>query len=394
MWGGTTTMQRHIIHLHIPAFPIAAARVCRPELRDRPVAIAPPHSERALLLSVSQEARREGIFKGMAVGKAVKFCPDLVVLPPDQDLTTRASSALSGMVSQYTPLWEPSRPGHVFMDMTGTGRLWGKAKDTALHIRREVRERLRLPGMAGVAANKLVSLIASRVASSGGVMDVDYGRESAFIAPMKATVLPGVTRIHKKVLLEELSIVLVRQVAALDLGSLTLVFGRQAYLIHQRALGIDPTPVYPPQREPAVTEEIVLPQDENDEAKLLGTLYSLVEKCSSILRKRSLCPRRAGMMFRYADQKEVMRQIPLPHGSPWEFDLYPEMETLFLKTCQRRVRIRFMRVWFKDFVTPDPQLSLFSSPAMADEKRAELTRALDRVREKYGDEAIRFAKVT
>jgi len=388
------TMQRHIIHLHIPAFPIAAARVCRPELRGRPVAIAPPHSERALLLSVSPEARREGIFKGMAVGKAVKFCPDLVVLPPDQDLTTRASSALAGMVSRYTPLWEPSRPGHVYLDMTGTGRLWGKAKDTALHIRREVGERLRLPGMAGVAANKLVSLIASRVVSSGGVMDVDYGRESAFIAPMKATVLPGVTRIHKKVLLEELSIVLVRQVAALDLGSLTLVFGRHAYLIHQRALGIDPTPVYPPQQEPSVSEEIVLPQDENDEAKLLGTLYALVEKCSSNLRKRSLCPRRAGMMFRYADQKEVVRNISLTHGSAWEFDLYPELENLFVRTCQRRVRVRFMRVWFKDFITPDPQLSLFSSPVHGSEKRAELTRALDRVREKYGGEAIRFARGT
>jgi DNA polymerase-4 len=291
------------------------------------VAIAPPHSERALLLSVSLEARREGIFKGMPLGKAVKFCPDLIVLPPDQDLTARASYALAGMVSRYTPLWEPSRPGHVYLDVTGTGRLWGKAKDTALHVRQEVRERLRLPGTAGVAANKLVSHLASRVVSSGGVLDVDYGRESAFIAPMKATVLPGVTRIHKRVLLEELSIILVRQVAALDMGSLTLVFGRQAHVIHQRALGIDPTPVYPPQREPVITEEVILPQDENDEAKLLGTLYSLVEKCSATLRRRSLRPRRAGMMFRYADQKEVVRKIQIPHGSAWEFDLYPALET-------------------------------------------------------------------
>jgi DNA polymerase-4 len=384
-------MQRHIIHLHIPAFPIAAARVCRPELRGRPVAIAVPHSERAVLLSVSLEARREGIFKGMLLGKAVKFCPDLIVLSPDQDLTARASRALAGMVSRYTPLWEPSRPGHVYLDVTGTDRLWGKAKDTALHIRREVRERLRLPGTAGVAANKLVSLIASRVVSSGGVLDVDYGRESAFIAPMKAGVLPGVTRIHKRVLLEELSILLVRQVAALDMGSLALVFGRQAHVIHQRALGIDPTPVYPPQKEPVITEEIILPQDENDEAKLLGTLYSLVEKCSAELRKRSLRPRRAGMMFRYADQKEVVRKIQLPGGSAWEFDLYPVLENLFVKACQRRVRIRFMRVWFKDFLPPDPQLSLFSS-APPNEKRAGVTRALDRVRDKYGDEAIRFAR--
>jgi DNA polymerase-4 len=337
------------------------------------------------------EARREGIFKGMPLGKAVKFCPDLIVLPPDQDLTARASRAVAGMVSRYTPLWEPSRPGHVYLDVTGTDRLWGKAKDTALHIRREVRERLSLPGAAGVAANKLISSIASRVAFSGGVLDVDHGRESAFIAPMKAGVLPGVNRIHKKILLEELRIHLVREVAALDMGSLSLVFGRQAVVIHQRALGIDPTPVYPPQREPVITEEVVLPQDENDEPKLLGILYSLVEKCSSELRRRSLRPRRAGIMFRYADQKEVVRRIQLS-GSAWEFDLFPVLERVFVKTCERRVRIRFMKVWFSGFLPPDPQLSLFPSPAPDMEKRAGVTRALDRVREKYGDGAIRFAR--
>jgi DNA polymerase IV len=387
-------MQRHIIHLHIPAFPIAAARVCRPELRGRPVAVAPLQSERALLLSVSMEARREGIFKNMPLGKAVKFCPDLIVLPPDQDLLARASRALAGMVSRYTPLWEPSRPGHIYLDVTGTDRLWGKAKDTALHIRREIRERLYLPGTAGVAANKLVSSIASRVAASGGVLDVDRGRESAFIGPMKAGVLPGVNRVHKKILLEELSIHLVRQVAALDMGSLTLVFGRQALVIHQRALGIDPTPVYPPQKEPVITEEIVLSQDENDEAKLLGTLYSLVEKCSFELRRRSLRPRRAGMMFRYADQKEVAGRVQLPRGSGWEFDLYPVLERWFVKTCQRRVRIRFMKVWFSGLFPPDPQLSLFSNPAPETEKRAEVILALDRVREKYGNEVIRYARVS
>lgn len=385
-------MHRHIIHLHIPAFPIAAARVCRPELRGRPVAVAPLQSERSLLLSVSREARKEGIFKGMDLGKAVKFCPDLIVLPPDQDLLARASRALAGVVSCYTPLWEPSRPGHVYLDVTGTDRLWGRAKDTALRIRREVRERLSLPGTAGVAANKLVSSIASRVASSGGVLDVDHGRESAFIAPMKAGVLPGVNRTHKRVLLEELSIHLVRQVAALDMGSMTLVFGRRALIIHQRALGIDPTPVYPPQREPVIAEEIVLPQDENDEARLLGALYSLVEKCACELRKRSLRPLRAGMMFRYADQKEVMGRVQLPRRSGWEFDLYPALEGWFVKACRRRVRIRFMRVWFSGLLPLDPQLSLFPSPAPESEKRAGVITALDRVREKYGDEAIRFAR--
>ena len=385
-------MHRHIIHLHIPAFPIAVARVSQPELRGRPVAVAPPHSERTLILSVSSEARREGIFKGMPLGKAMKFCPDLTVLPPNRDLTGKACQVLARMVAQYTPLWEPSRPGHIYLDMTGTDRLWGRSKDTANRLRREIKEHLRLPGMVGVAGNKMVSSIASRIVSSEGVLDVDHGQESSFMAPLKASVLPGIGHVRRRILLEELNISLVREVAALDMDNLKLVFGRLAYVIHQRALGIDPTPVYPPRREPTVAEEVTLPQDENDDEKLLGILYGLVERCSHQLLSRALFPHKAGLVFRYTDQEEIIRQINLPHVSFEDFDLYAPLKGIFLRACQRRVRVRFMKVWFQDFSPPFSQLSLFPARSPITEKKALVTQALDRIRERYGDEAIRYGR--
>jgi len=385
-------MFRHIIHLHIPAFPIAVERVCRPDLRDRPVAMAPPHSERALILSVSPEARREGIFKGMPLGKAIKFCPDLTVLPPNRDLTGKACHVLGKAVAHYTPLWEPFRPGHIYLDVTGTDRLWGKAKDTASRLRREIKEHLRLPGMVGVAGNKMVSSIASRIVSSEGVLDVDHGQESSFMAPLKASVLPGIGYVRKRILLEELNILLVREIAVLDMGTLRLVFGRQAYVIHQRALGIDPTPVYSPRMEPTVAEEITLPRDENDDQKLLGILYGLVEKCSHQLLRRNLLPHKAGLIFRYADQEEIIRRINLPHVSFWDFDLYTPLEKNFLRACRRRVRVRFMKVWFQDFSPPTSQLSLFPAQSPLVEKKASVTQALNRIRERYGEETIKYGR--
>src|SRR4030043_293695 len=172
-------MKRHIIHIHIPAFSISLERLGRPELRDRPVVVAPPHSERALVLSASSEARREGIFKGMALGNPMRYCPDLTVISPNPWHTDNGCRLLAGAAAQYTPLWEPSRPGHVYMDVTGTNRLWGRAKDTASRIRREIRDRFSLSCAIGVAGNKMVSNIASRLASSPGVVDVDHGMGSA-----------------------------------------------------------------------------------------------------------------------------------------------------------------------------------------------------------------------
>jgi len=383
---------RHIIHLHIPAFPIAVARISQPELRDRPVAVAPPHSERALILSVSPEARKEGIFKGMPLGKAIKFCPDLTVLPPNQNLTGKACNVLAKVVAYYTPLWEPFRPGHIYLDVTGTDRLWGRAKDTASRLRREIKEYLCFSGMIGVAGNKMVSSIASRIVSSEGVLDVDHGQESLFMAPLKASVLPGIGYVRRKILLEELNISLVREVAALDIDTLKLVFGRQAYVIHQRALGIDPTPVYPPRMEPMIAEEVTLAQDENDDEKLLGILYGLVERCSHQLLSRALLPRTAGLIFRYTDHEEVTRRISLPSMSFGDFDLYAPLKGIFLRACQRRVRVRFMNVWFQDFSPPFSQLSLFPARAPITEKKALVTQALNHIRERYGEATIQYGR--
>jgi DNA polymerase-4 len=387
-------MDRNIIHVHIPSFPIAVARVIRPELRGRPVAVAPPHSERALLLSVSAEARQEGIFKGMPFGKAMKFCPSLTVLPPDHDLTTKACQVLAGVVARYTPLWEPSQPGHIYLDVTGTNRLWGKAKDAANRLTQEIKEQAHLSGTVGVASNKMVSSIASQLLRSEGVLDVDHGREPSFMAPLKVNVLPGIGPVRRRILLEELNITLVRQVAVLDMGSLELLFGQQAYVIHQRALGIDPTPVFPPSTEPMVTEEAALPQDENDDEKLLGLLYGLVEKCSYQLRSRSLLPRKAGLYFRYADQEEVTRHVQIPKPSFWDFDLYAPLEAAFLKACQRRVRVRFMKIWFKNFSAPSTQLSLFAFAPQDEKKKAQVISALDRIREKHGETLIQYGRTT
>lgn len=385
-------MHRNIIHLHIPAFPITLERIGCPELRDRPVAVAPLHSERGLILSASAEARREGVFKGMALARAVKFCPDLIVLPPNPELAEKGCRVLGKAVSRYTPLWEPAKPGHIYMDITGTERLWGRAKDTAHRVSREIKGDLSLPGAVGVAGSKMISSIASRVMPSEGVLDVDHGREAAFIAPLRVDYLPGVGHVRKRTLLEELNITVIREIAVLDVCNLKLVFGRRAIVIHQRSLGVDPTPVNPPEKKPSVSESIVLPRDENDDHILLGILYGLVEKCSHRLRQRDVLPQKAGLILRYSDQIEVSRQVSLPKNSFWDFDLYPPIEQLFFKACRRRVGVIFLRVWFRELRPVSAQLSLFSQGSPAVKKNTEVIRALDCIRKKHGEEVIKFGK--
>lgn len=384
-------MERHIIHLHVPAFPIAVARTDEPSLRERPVVVAPAQRERAVVFSVSSEARREGIFPGMALGQARKRCPGLTVISPEPARTECACRHLSEVASAYTPLWEPDRPGNIYLDLTGTERLWGRAKDTAQRLQREIDRRLRLPTTIGVAANKLVSDIASRLLCTKEVIDVSAGEEAAFMAPLKVGMLPGIDRAQQKTLLEELNINRVRQLTVLDAPNLKLIFGMQAVVVRQRALGIDPTPVYAKTDTPVVSEEVTLVPDENDQYALRGALYRLVEHAARRLRVQALFPQKAMLLIRYADQQEIRRQVRLSLSSVWEFALYPPLEKLFLKACTRRVRVRFLKLWFWDF-SSRLQPSLFPETAPGTERKSRMIRAMDQIRGKYGGEAIQIGR--
>lgn len=378
-------MERCILHLHIPAFPIAVERVVRPDLRGRPVAVAPPGSDRGFVLAVSPEARMEGVWKGMPLQRALKRCPALRLISPDPELVARAFRRLLEIAGRYSPVFEPARPGHVYLDVTGTGRLLGGPRDAALRLGREV-SALCLPSSVGVAVNKMVSNIASRLDFKDTIRDVAPGGEASFMAPLRTDVIPGIGDVRRRILLEELNIKRVGELAALDTGSLSMVFGKQAPVIRQRALGIDPTPVYPASEGPMVLEETVFERDENDDEFLLGALFGLVERCGFRLRQVRSRPRRAGLLIRYSDRVEASRRTSLPEGC----DLRLPFKRLFFSVCGRRVGVRFMRVWLWDLVPDAVQLRLFDDKPPADERRLAVTRAVDHIRRRHGEGLIAY----
>src|SRR5207247_5320613 len=150
-----------------------------------------------------------------------------------------------------------------FLDLTGTRRLFGRPADAAARLSREVHSGLRLPAAVGIAVNKTVSRVAADQTEPAGLLDIAHGDEASFLAPLPATRLPGVAGDVKSTL-SDLNIRIVREIAELDVGHLTLLFGRFGIVLHERALGIDPTPVHPPEEEPAVVEEVILTEDTNE----------------------------------------------------------------------------------------------------------------------------------
>ena len=158
-------MDRDILHIYIPAFPIALARIGDPSLRGRPVVVASAHSERAPVEHLSEEARSEGLFEGMPLFKAKRLCPSISILPPDPRRVSGGHRSLTTLTHEYSPVWEPSAAGRIYLDLTGSTRLFGPGRDAALRLERDLSRRLGLTGCVGVAGS---TSIGAHCAIGGG----------------------------------------------------------------------------------------------------------------------------------------------------------------------------------------------------------------------------------
>lgn len=190
-------MNRHIVCLQIPSFEIALARAGDASLRNRPVAMAPVHTPRALVREVSHEASNEGIAPGMSVELAHRLCPGLRLVPPDSSRVRAAHHELQHTIAPFAPVWESIRPGSLFLDLTGTSRLLGPPIDTAARIGQALTRRQGFNSVIGLAGSKLVSqLAATTLERPPQVFSIHPGSERSFLAPLPTTLLP-VSIVHR-----------------------------------------------------------------------------------------------------------------------------------------------------------------------------------------------------
>ena len=397
-------LERQILHLRVASFPVAVYQVKDPSLRQRPLVVSAGRGARAAVLSVSEEARQEGIRPGMMLADARHRCRRLLVLPPDPFLFERAERALGEIVARFSPMVEPVRGGRFFLDLTGTSRLLGPAVDTARRIQKEIAARLRLGPNAGLGINKLISGVAARVqarerpmgARVGSIplLDVQPGREEGFLSPLAVRHLPVVDPSIEGRLLDELNIRKVAHLRAIDLPHLSLAFRSRGVALYRQSRGIDESPVRPPERTPVVEEDETLPDDTNDDAALLACLLGLVERCSARLRKQGRTAGQTRLSARYTDGTVVSRTAPLAPAVSSDAALWSCMRPLFEQVVGRRGRVRYLMVRLTELSSPAAemtQMSLFDEAAGAG-AGAGLEVALDRIRDRFGETAVRYGR--
>src|SRR5512139_778811 len=179
--------KRTIVHLDADAFFASVEQASDPRLRGKPIAVG--GEKRGIIASASYEARRCGIYTPMPTALARRLCPKLILLPGDFEKYELFSRLMFSYAYDFTPEVEIGSIDEGYFDLTGVRKPPVAIAET---IRKAIRQSLKLPVSEGIASNKLVSQIASKLKKPQAFQFVPAGGESAFLSPLANKWLPGV----------------------------------------------------------------------------------------------------------------------------------------------------------------------------------------------------------
>ena len=388
-----STMDRSIIHINVADFAVAVERLADRQIKDRPVVIAPEGALRATVYDMSEEAYQAGVRKGMALRRARRLCRDARILPPH---TARYEQAMADLVRQalpFSPLIEPGEDdGHLFVDVSGTSRLFGPPVDVAWRLRRESQKILGLDPIWSLAANKLVAKVASRLVKPLGEYIVAPGDEAAFLSPLPVWLIPGIEQ-QDLARLQEFNLTTVRQVTALKKPHLQTGFGRRADFLADALRGIDAAPVLPVgQQPPKVVLNHAFGTDTNTPGAVEGALYRLVEQAGRWLRQQGRTTRRIHITVDYSDGRRCTRQLRVKPATANDLALFPFARRALNLAWHRRVRIRHLRLCCDRLIFPPAQMPLFEEERKTTARQENIIAAMDKVRDRFGVQAVRMSR--
>lgn len=277
-----------------------------PTLRGRPVAVGGAPGSRGVVAAASYEARAFGVRSAMPTARALRQCPDLVVVRPDFPRYREASQRVMAIMRQATPLVEPLSLDEAYLDVTEN--LWGEplAMVVARRLKERIREELALTASAGVAPNKFLAKIASGWRKPDGLTVIAPARVEAFLQKLPVEALWGVGPVTARKL-RDIGIERLVDVRAVDPAALAGAVGSLAGWLRQLAQGEDPRPVRPDRPRKSVSAETTFASDLDAPAAQAEAIRRLAEQVAASLAKRRLRARTVTIKVRYGDFTTVTR---------------------------------------------------------------------------------------
>ncbi len=294
---------RCILHADMDAFYASVEQRDHPELRGRPIVVGGA-GPRGVVAAASYEARVFGVRSAMSSAEARQRCPELVFVAGDMARYVGESRRIFEIFRRYSPLVEGLSLDEAFLDLTGSERLLGPARDAAEKLRREVRAETGLAVSVGIGPIKMVAKIASGMAKPDGCCEVAPGEVRAFLDPLPARKIWGVGPVAAE-RLERLGYRTIGDLARADPEALRRSLGDFGVSIGRLARGEDVREVEPHREAVSLSEENTFDADVADRETLERTILAHAEAVARRLRRKELMARTVVLKWRLGRRRQA-----------------------------------------------------------------------------------------
>jgi DNA polymerase-4 len=398
---------RRILHVDADAFFVGVARLADPDgAGQAPLLIVGGRpGGRGVVCSASYETRRFGVRSAMPIARALRLCPDAMCVPVPS-MCGAKSREIRAVLERWSPVVEAASIDEWYLDLSGTERLYGDEplEATAARIRAAVHDATGLTVSVGGGPGKLVAKLAVELAkpsrSGTGVHIVAPSAVQEFLDALPLAAIPGIgPRAQER--LHRFGLVTVAEARARGTAGLTALLGPTAGAwLAARISGEDHRLVQPRAARKQISNERTFGQDVIDDARLQRRLLALASRVAIELRAQELRCRTITVKLRDARFRTSTASHTLTQPVESDKAIRAVVRRLFA-VLRRRLPgpVRLIGVAVSGFgaeARVAQQLGLFGAPARAPDAESErdrqLSRALDRVRRRFGDGALHLGE--
>jgi len=385
-------LQRTIFHVDMDAFFVSVEELFDPSLKGKPVVVGGQAHERGVVSAASYAARKFGVHSAMPLRTAAKLCPQATFVDGHPERYREYSAKVFEVLNRFSPKLEMVSIDEAYVDMTGTERLHGPPLRAAHALHEAMKAATNLNCSIGIGTSRLIAKVCSDQAKPNGLLYVLPGGEAAFLAPLEARKIPGVGKVMEK-RLQEQGIRTVGDMAAKDERWLEANFGALGAALAGKSRGLDAGAWFDgdigvDDGPRSISHEHTFNHDTADAQTLEANLARLSEMVCRRLREQDLHARTLQLKLRYSDFTTITRARTLERPTAVDSEVFAAIRELFRANWNRGA-VRLLGVHAAHFDEESEQLSLQGQTAH--DKWNQALSAADRLREKFGENAVSLA---
>jgi DNA polymerase IV len=371
-----TDGQRHIAHFDLDAFFVSVECLKNPTLKGKPLLVG-GSGDRGVVATCSYEARKFGIHSAMPMRLARRLCPDAIIIRGDMESYSKYSHLVTEIMQDTVPLFEKASIDEFYIDLSGMDKFFGCSL-FAKELQKKVLRESGLPVSYALASNKLISKVATNEIKPNGQLEIPFGEEKDFLAPLPVAKLPGIGQETAYKLIRR-GVETIRTLSEIPIEMLASLMGRNGIELWRRANGLDETPIVPYREQQSISTERTFETDTINLHFLHAELVRMTESIGFQLRKQDKLTGCLTVKLRYANFDTVIKQKTVDYTNADHILLQTARE-LFERLYDRRLLIRLMGIRFTRLVPGNYQIKLYEDT----QETIRLYQAIDSIKKQYG----------